>query len=226
MKPRASAMKRARKAIVAYSRVSRESQGRSGLGIEAQQEAMTRFAEANGFAVLQWYVEVETGKGFNALEKRPELREALRYARAMNCPVVVAKLDRLSRDVAFIADLMQKGVPFIVAELGPDVDPFTLHIYAALAEKERRMIAERTKLALAAAKKRGTKLGSRTIAAHNQAKADKHAQRVRKIIAPMAARGMSTYAMAERLNASEIKTPRGLAWRSASVQRALARLGI
>jgi DNA invertase Pin-like site-specific DNA recombinase len=105
------------------------------------------------------FTEVETGKGFDALERRPQLAAALADAKKLKCAVIVAKLDRLSRDVAFIAGLMAQRVPFIVTELGIDVDPFMLHIYAAVAEKERRMIAERTKLALGAAKARGVKLG-------------------------------------------------------------------
>ena len=96
------------------------------------------------------FVEVETGKGADALDRRPQLAAALAVGRQKNCPVIVAKLDRLSRDVAFIAGLMAQRVPFIVAELGADADPFMLHIYAALAEKERRLISERTRAALTA----------------------------------------------------------------------------
>ena len=129
---------------VAYYRVSTQRQGRSGLGIEAQRAAVARFAEAEGITILQEFTEVETGKGADALDRRPQLAAALASARQAKCPVVVAKLDRLSRDVAFIAGLMAQRVPFIVAELGADADPFMLHLYAALAEKERRLISERT----------------------------------------------------------------------------------
>ncbi len=114
---------------------------------------------AEGFHGLEWFEEVETGKGAEALAQRQQLAAALATARLHNCAVVVAKLDRLSRDVAFISSLMAQRVPFIVTELGVDVDPFMLHVYAALAEKERAMISQRTKDALAAAKARGTKLG-------------------------------------------------------------------
>ncbi|WP_319944200.1 recombinase family protein [Mesorhizobium sp. AR10] len=100
-------------------------------------------------SILHAFTEVETGKGADALDRRPQLTAALALARQARCPVVVAKLDRLSRDVAFIAGLMVQRVPFIVAELGADGDPFMLHFYAALAEKERRLIPERTKAALA-----------------------------------------------------------------------------
>ena len=150
------------KPAVAYLRVSSEQQGRSGLGLEAQRQAVERFAAEHGFAVVETYTEVETGKGSDALDRRPQLAAALRRAKAERCPVVVAKLDRLSRDVAFVSGLMAQRVPFIVAELGPDVDPFMLHVYAALAEKERAMISARTRDALAAAKARGVRLGNRT----------------------------------------------------------------
>src|SRR5690348_15554104 len=117
------------------------------------------FCEAEDFEIVREHVEIETGKGADALDRRPELAAALAEAKRRKCPVLVAKLDRLSRDVAFIAGLMAQRVPFIVAELGPDADPFMLHIYAALAEKERRLISARTKAALAAAKARGRRLG-------------------------------------------------------------------
>jgi DNA invertase Pin-like site-specific DNA recombinase len=145
---------------VTYLRVSSTQQGKSGLGIEAQRGAVERFAAEHGYEIAAEFVEVETGKGSDALDRRPQLAAALKRAKAERCPVIVAKLDRLSRDVAFISGLMAQRVAFIVAELGPDVDPFFLHIYAALAEKERSLIAARTRDALAAAKTRGVKLGN------------------------------------------------------------------
>jgi DNA invertase Pin-like site-specific DNA recombinase len=98
--------------------------------------------------VIGEFVEIETGKGADALERRPQLAYALAAARSAKCSVVVSKLDRLSRDVAFVSGLMAQRVPFIVAELGRDADPFMLHLYAALAEKERGLISERTRAAL------------------------------------------------------------------------------
>jgi DNA invertase Pin-like site-specific DNA recombinase len=148
------------KPIVAYVRVSTNQQGRSGLGIEAQREALSRFAQSEGFDLFAEFVEVETGKGSDALDRRPQLAAALARARALRCPVAVSKLDRLSRDVHFISGLMTHRVPFLVADLGPDVDPFVLHLFAALAEKERALISGRTKSALAAAKAEGVKLGN------------------------------------------------------------------
>jgi DNA invertase Pin-like site-specific DNA recombinase len=145
---------------IAYYRVSTKQQQRSGLGIEAQRAAVTRFAEPEGFKIIAEYVEAETGKGADALDRRPQLAAALAEARRTKCSVLVSKLDRLSRDVAFVSGLMAQRVPFIVAELGRDADPFMLHLYAALAEKERRLISERTKAALAAKKASGAKLGN------------------------------------------------------------------
>ncbi len=144
---------------VAYYRVSTARQGRSGLGIEAQRAAVARFAEAEGYTLIAEFTEVETGKGADALDRRPQLAAALAAGKTGKCPVIVAKLDRLSRDVAFIAGLMAQRVPFIVAELGADADPFMLHLYAALAEKERRLISERTRSALAAAEGAGREAG-------------------------------------------------------------------
>jgi DNA invertase Pin-like site-specific DNA recombinase len=146
---------------VAYYRVSTARQGRSGLGIEAQRAAVCRFAEMESLTLTAEFIEVETGKGADALDQRPQLAAALAAGGAGKCPVIVAKLERLSRDVAFIAGLMAQRVPFIVAELGSDADPFMLHLYAALAEKECCLIAERTRSALAASKDQGAKLGNR-----------------------------------------------------------------
>ena len=147
---------------IASHRVSTQRQARSGLGIEAQRAAVRRFAEAEAITIIAEHVEAESGKGSDALVRRPQLRAALDAARQARCPVIVAKLDRLSRDVAFISSLMAQRVPFLVAELGADADPFMLHLYAALAEKQRRLIAERTKAALTARKAKGTRLGNPT----------------------------------------------------------------
>src|SRR5215468_6399890 len=140
---------------VGYIRVSTAKQGRSGLGLEAQQAALMKFAEAEGYRFLATFTETESG----ADDNRPELNAAIERARKAKAPIIVAKLDRLSRDVAYISGLMKNRVPFIVTELGADTDPFLLHIYAALAEKERRLISERTKAAMKAAKARGVRIG-------------------------------------------------------------------
>jgi DNA invertase Pin-like site-specific DNA recombinase len=146
--------------VISYLRVSTRQQQRSGLGIDAQRAAIERFSDAESLVISAEFVEFESGKGADALDRRPQLAAALAAAKATKCSVVVAKLDRLSRDVAFVAGLMAQRVPFIVAELGRDADPFMLHLYAALAEKERRLIGERTKAALAAKRAAGASLGN------------------------------------------------------------------
>src|SRR5277367_3140263 len=156
-------------AVITYVRVSTSQQGRSGLGIEAQRQSLHQFAKAEGLELAREFVEVETGKGSDALDHRPQLKAALASAKKLKCHVAVAKLDRLSRDVHFISGLMAHRVPFVVAELGPDVDPFVLHLFAALAEKERSLISTRTKSALAAAKAKGVKLGNPMIEAAQEA---------------------------------------------------------
>src|SRR2546423_11148155 len=202
---------------VAYYRVSTARQGKSGLGIEAQKAAIQRFAEAEGIEVLSEHVEVETGKGADALERRPELSAALVQARKAKCPVLVARLDRLSRDVHFISGLMAHKVSFIVAELGSDADPFMLHLYAALAEKERQLISQRTRDALKAAKARGTVLGNphladvrRQAVASTKANADRFAKNVAPIIREIQGSGIaSRRAIARALNARGVATARG-----------------
>src|SRR5262249_54032069 len=111
------------KQIVAYVRVSTQKQGASGLGLEAQRDAITRFADAERYQIADTFTEVETGKGSDALDRRPQLAAAIKAARKAKCPVVVSKLDRLNRDVHFISGLMAQRVPFIVTELGADTDP-------------------------------------------------------------------------------------------------------
>jgi DNA invertase Pin-like site-specific DNA recombinase len=216
---------------VAYYRVSTARQGKSGLGIEAQKAAIQRFAEAEGIEVLAEHVEVESGKGADALERRPELAAALAQARKAKCPVLVAKLDRLSRDVHFISGLMAHRVPFVVADLGADADPFMLHLYAALAEKERALISARTKAALAAKKAQGVKLGNPRAAetigrAHDAARAvaDQFAVNVLPIVREIQASGLTTLRdLAGALNARGIRTARGGAWHSSTVRNLLMR---
>jgi DNA invertase Pin-like site-specific DNA recombinase len=211
--------------IIAYHRVSTERQGRSGLGLEAQRQAVERFAANEAMHVAFEFTEVETGKGSDALDKRPKLAEALKAAKKLKAPIVVAKLDRLSRDVHFISGLMTQRVPFIVAALGPNVDPFMLHIYAALAEKERAMISQRTKEALAAAKARGVKLGNPKQAEANKAEAaarDASLEATFRELADKAYRDV-----ASELTKRAIPTPRGgEAWSPMTAMRAMKRLGI
>jgi DNA invertase Pin-like site-specific DNA recombinase len=218
--------------IISYIRVSTGKQGKSGLGIEAQREAITRFAAAQGKEIAGEYVEIETGKGADALDRRPKLNAALAQARKAKMPVVVAKLCRLSRDVAFISGLMANRVPFIVAELGADADPFMLHVYAALAEKERNLIADRTRAALAVKKAQGVKLGNPVNlieagakgADMQRANADAYAANVLPVIRQIQASGASTLrAVADALNARGIHTARGGQWYAATVRNVLER---
>jgi len=216
---------------IAYYRVSTQQQGRSGLGIEAQKSAVARFAESEGIEVVAEYTEVETGKDADALERRPELAAALIRARKAKCPVVVAKLDRLSRDVHFISGLMAHKVAFIVAELGLDADPFMLHLYAALAEKERALISARTKAALAAKKAQGVKLGNPRAAetigrAHDahRAAADHFASSVLPIVQSIRASGITSHAgIAEALNSRGVRSARGGQWYATTVRNLIAR---
>src|SRR6266851_8513541 len=141
------------KDAIGYLRVSTREQGRSGLGLAAQRHDIEAFGAREGFSVKTWYQDIQTGAGKDALLLRPGLAAALKEARAARCPLIVSRLDRLSRNVHFITGLMEHKVHFIVAALGRDCDNFTLHIYASLAEAERRMISERTKAGLARSKK-------------------------------------------------------------------------
>jgi len=217
------------KPLVSYLRVS--TGAKTGLGIEAQREALTRFADAEGFQIHAEFVEVETGKGSDALDRRPELAAALAEARRQRCAVVVAKLDRLSRDVHFVSGLMAQRVPFIVAEFGVDADPFMLHLFAALAEKERAMISARTKAALAAARARGVRLGNPQLATARaigteavKAEAERFAENVLPVIREAQAAGArSLRQIAAALNARGIPTARQGKWAATQVRAILAR---
>jgi DNA invertase Pin-like site-specific DNA recombinase len=214
------------KPLITYIRVSTSRQGRSGLGIEAQRQVLAQFAQAESFEVAREFVEVETGKGSDALDRRPQLKAALAAARKHKCNVAVAKLDRLSRDVHFISGLMAHKVPFLVAELGPDVDSFVLHLFAAIAQKELSFISSRTKQALAAAKARGVTLGNprlhvarKNAMAVVKAEADRYAANVLPII-----REATTLRdIAEALNARGVATARGGQWHAKSVSNILER---
>lgn len=144
-----------KKALVSYLRVSTRKQGASGLGLEAQRAAVAEYAEREGLKVVAEYVEVESGKKAS----RPELAKALSHCRAAKATLVVAKLDRLARNVAFLSSLMEAGLDFVALD-NLHANRFTLHVLAAVAEQEARATSERTRAALAAAKKRGVKLGS------------------------------------------------------------------
>lgn len=217
--------------LITYIRVSTSGQGRSGLGIEAQRQTLAHFVTTEGYEVAREFVEVETGKGSDALDRRPQLKAALAAARKLKCHVAVAKLDRLSRDVHFISGLMAHKVPFLVAELGPDVDPFVLHLFAALAEKERALIATRTRQALSVAKARGVSLGNpklhvarKSAVEAVRSEANRYAANVLPIIREAQNAGASTLRqIADALNARGIPTARGGQWYAQSVANILER---
>jgi DNA invertase Pin-like site-specific DNA recombinase len=223
---------------VGYVRVSTASQGRSGLGLEAQRAAIARFAQQEGLTLSECFEEVETGSGSDALERRPQLAAALKIAHKTKSPVIVAKLDRLSRNVHFISGLMAHRVEFIVCDLGRQSDPFVLHLYAALAEKERALISSRTKAGLAAAKARGTKLGMsarskrevREIASSgakaNERVAMERIESIRWVVESALSGGAALRKAAELLNERGVKSPGGGRWHAPSLLKAARRLGL
>ena len=207
-----------------YRRVSTSEQGRSGLGLEAQATTVAHFCVAEGLEVVAEFQDIGSGK--LRLEARPGLDAALAKAARLKCPVIVSKLDRLSRDVAFISSLMARGTPFVVAELGADTDPFILHLYAALSEKERKLISQRTVDALAPMVGIG-KLGNRTNLAAAQAKgcaaniaaSELFAKRAIPLINGLLEGGKSMNAVAIQLNMSNMPTMRGGRWTAKAVSR-------
>lgn len=211
--------------VIAYLRVSTGRQGRSGLGLEAQREAVARYAADMRMDIAAEYLEVETGKGSNALAKRPQLLAALTEAKRTKARLVLAKLDRLARNVHFISGLMETGVDFAVADM-PNADRFQLHLYAALAEKEGEVISQRTKDALRAAKERGTVLGKhgKVLAAQNRAAAIERVMPLAATIAGLKAEGMNMRRIVEALNAQGVASPAGGKWHLANLHRAMTRI--
>lgn len=212
---------------IGYLRVSTERQGRSGLGLEAQRAAVEAHIASAGGRLLSEYVEVESGKR----DDRPKLGEALEACRLTGATLLIAKLDRLSRDAAFLLGLQRAGVAFTAADM-PHADPFTVGIMALVAQREREMISQRTKAALAAAKARGTTLGGfrgrrvdgRLGAEARRKAADEFAQAVGPTVAALRQDGRSLREIAETLTERGIRTPRGGQWSAASVRSVLLRI--
>ena len=213
---------------VLYLRVSCQDQGRSGLGLEAQQRDIDLFFANyadNPYEVIDRFVEIQSGKDDN----RPLLDAAITMAKKHGAVLVVSKLDRLSRRVSFIATLMEeKALEFKVAQM-PYADKFQLHIYACLAEQERDFISQRTKAALAAAKARGTKLGApvvhlKKLAKARSQKADTAAQKVASVILPLKKKGVPLREICIALNSAGIKTERGGQFHPSLLSRMLKRL--
>ena len=220
--------------VVAYYRVSTEAQGRSGLGLDAQREAVSRLCGSRGWIIAAEFTEIESGKR----NDRPELQAAMHRAKVTGGTLVVAKLDRLSRSVAFLSALQESGGRFLAADM-PEANELTVHIMAAVAEAERKAIGRRTREALAAAKARGTKLGNpngaaalRRAAKGNaaaieavKAEATERAADLAPIVADIRAEGATSLpAIARELNERGIVTPRGAKWHPSSVKNLLARL--
>ncbi|KQP60621.1 recombinase family protein [Methylobacterium sp. Leaf108] len=220
---------------VAYCRVSTDKQGRSGLGLEAQQSAIQSHLRPGDLLLQPPYVEVESGKRAD----RPQLQAAIARCRRTGATLLIAKLDRLARNVAFISNLMEGGVEFEAVDF-PKANRLTVHILAAVAEHEAKMISERTKAALAATKRRGTKLGGdrgyrpsappsaedvAQATAVRQRKADHAAFAVLPVLEELQADGVvSLNALAKRLNEMGHQTPRKGTWTATAVKRVLARV--
>lgn len=206
--------------FVAYYRVSTDRQGASGLGLEAQRRAVADFAAGRG-GILAEFTEVESGRK----NDRPELRAALAACQRSRAVLVIAKLDRLARNVVFIAGLMESGVEFVAVDM-PQANRLTIHILAAVAEHEREMISERTRVALAAAKARGVKLGNPTpnIPAAVSARLERMAK-ARATVTPLIERlrgqGMSLRAIAADLNERRVPSATGRQWHASSVRNVL-----
>lgn len=216
---------------VAYCRVSTQEQGKTGYGLDAQRSTIAAFAAREKIHIVDWFIEVESGGVSDTVEGRPQLGLALERAKQINGPILVSKVDRLSREVHFISGLMKYQINFIVTELGMNADPFVLHLWAALAEKERHLISERTKAGLAAAKARGVKLGNPrgnpnlkpgAGAAAMRQRAINRAKSLHDVIAGAKARGCVTLqSTADYLNVSKIPGPRGGTWSLMAVSRLL-----
>jgi DNA invertase Pin-like site-specific DNA recombinase len=209
--------------FIAYYRVSTDRQGRSGLGLEAQRAAVVRYLAGIGGILIAEHTEVETGRR----NDRPELQKALAACRKHKARLVIAKLDRLSRNVAFIATLMDAGVEFVACD-NPHATRLTLHILAAVAEHEREMISARTKAALQAAKARGVRLGrnAERLASANRATAMGRARQIEHVLAELNRSGMTTREIAAELTARGITTPRGGRWHPQTVRRVMERVAL
>jgi DNA invertase Pin-like site-specific DNA recombinase len=213
--------------FVAYYRVSTLKQGQSGLGLEAQKAAVLTYLNGGGWTLLGEFTEVESGKR----NSRPQLARAMDLCRLTGATLVIAKMDRLSRNMAFTANLMDSGIDFVACD-NPHATRFTIHILAAVAEHEGKAISARTKAALAASKARGKVLGgyrgspppSASLgAAARRAQADTFAARVLPTVSEMQANGLSLHQVAAALTERGIKTAQGGAWTATAVRRVLAR---
>jgi len=220
--------------IVSYQRVSTDKQGHSGLGLDAQRVAIDNYVRQRKAKVIQSFVEIESGK----INERPELNKALHLAKITGATLVIAKLDRLSRNAVFLLTLRDSGVNFVAADM-PDANKLTVGVMALIAQHEREAISKRTKEALQAAKARGRKLGNPNGAAALrragkgnsagikalQNKADKHAIALKQVIASLQEKGIESLgAISKRLNDDGILTRRGGVWYKSSVRNIMNRI--
>lgn len=216
--------------FVAYYRVSTQQQGRSGLGLGAQRASVAVYLSAASGELVGSWTEVETGKGSNALDKRPQLRAALDQCKKLRATLLIAKLDRLARNVHFVSGLLEAKVDFLAADM-PTADRTMIQIYSVMAEFEARAISARTKAALAQAKARGVVLGRAgpgNLRPYLDARRDESrafAERLRGQFDGYRGRGLTQRQMTADLNGLGVKAPRGGTWRLAQVQRVIAALG-
>jgi DNA invertase Pin-like site-specific DNA recombinase len=209
--------------FVAYYRVSTDRQGRSGLGLEAQREAVLRHLAGHPSTLIGEFCEIESGRRSD----RPQLAAAISAAKKGKATLVIAKLDRLARNVHFISGLMASGVDFVAAD-NPHANKLMVHVMSAFAEHEREQISQRTKDALAAAKARGIKLGrhfAERLAPAYRAAAMERARQLAPVLAELKSAGMSARRMAAELTARGISTPTGARWHAQTVIRMLERAG-
>lgn len=217
-------MKTISQQFVTYYRVSTQRQGASGLGLEAQRHTVEQYLTRSSGTALASFTEVETGNGSNALEKRPQLRLALETCKKTGATLLIAKLDRLARNVHFVSGLLETGVDFVAADM-PNANKVMIQMYAVMSEWERDQISERTKAALAAAKARGVVLGAtgpvnlKTCNDQRQQKALAFRARLRPVIDGMLAQGLTRRSMVVQLNDLGISAPMGGLWSLGQVQR-------
>jgi DNA invertase Pin-like site-specific DNA recombinase len=217
--------------FVAYYRVSTQQQGRSGLGLEAQRAAVVAYLGPSAVDLIGEFLEVESGKGANALDRRPQLREALGLCKTRGATLLIAKLDRLARNVHLVSGLIESGVEFVAVDM-PQATKAMIQIHAVMAEWERDQISARTKAALAAAKARGIVLGvtgpanlRANLAARAQASVQ-FAERLRGQVAGFQMRGLSRRKMVAELNSLGVPAARGGEWSLSQLQRVIRRLGM
>jgi DNA invertase Pin-like site-specific DNA recombinase len=219
--------------FVTYYRVSTAQQGRSGLGLDAQRATVAAYLNGGAWEVVASFEEVETGKGANALDKRPQLCAALAACKLHGATLVIAKLDRLARNVHFVTGLLETGVDFVAADM-PQANKVMIQMHAVMSEWERDQISARTKAALGAAKARGVVLGAAGHAnlkpniEQRQQAADVFAEGLRPMLASFKSSGLSQRAMVAALNGAGVAATKGKdkGWNLTQVQRVLERLGL